>query len=336
MDSALISAPLHRLAPLLTAICAVAAGCAGSSLPALRTAADIPLPGGPTRFEGQSFDRTNSRLYLAHSGDGELVMIDTRAKRLIANLPNFPGCTAVLAVPEMESVFIGVPGRDEVAVMNTASLKVTRLAGGEYPYGMAWASDLGKMYVSDRRDTKVTVIDMRMNQRVTTIDLGGEAGNAIYDPATKRILVNVRTSNELLEVDPATDFVANRLKLKGKTPQGLVIAPNSRLAFAACQDDAKLLVIDLEKWNVRESLVTGPKPDMLAYDEELGMLYVGTESNVVSVFQVKGKDIDRMGEVEVGANAHSVCVNPMTHEVYIPLENVNGKPVLRVMSPQLQ
>ena len=336
MDSALTNQTFRRLTPLLIAISALAAGCAGSSLPALQTAADIPLPGGPTRFEGQSFDRANNRLYIAHSGDGELVMVDTKTKRLIANLPNFPGCTSVLAVPELESVFIGVPGRDEVAVMNTASLKVTRLAGGEFPYGMAWASDLGKMYVSDRRDTKVTVIDMRMNQRVTTIDLGGEAGNAIYDPSTKRILVNVRTSNELLEVDPATDFVANRLKLKGKTPQGLVIAPNSRLAFAACQDDSKLLVIDLEKWNVRESIVTGEKPDMIAYDDELGMLYVGTESNVVSVFRVKGKDIDRMGDVEVGANPHSVCVNSLTHEVYVPLENVNGKPVLRVMSPQLQ
>jgi len=38
----------------------------------------------------------------------------------------------------------------------------------------------------------------------------------------------------------------------------------------------------------------------------------------------------------VGTNPHSVCVNTTTHEVYIPLENVNGKPVLRVMSPQLQ
>lgn len=311
----------------------VVSGCAGSSLPALRTAADIPLPGGTTRFEGQSFDRTNNRLYIAHSGDNELVIIDTKTRRLIANLPNFPGCTGVQVVPEMESVFVGVPGRDEVAVMNTASLKVTRIAGGEFPDGMAWASDLGKMYVSDRRGTKVTVIDMRMNQRVTSIDLGGEAGNAVYDPQTKRILVNVRTSNQLLEVDPATDFVANRLELKGKTPHGLAIAANGRLAFAACQDDSKLLVIDLEKWKVTESLVTGTKPDAIAYDEELGMLYVGTESNVVSVFRVKGKDIDRMGDVEVGANAHSVCVNPMTHEVFIPLENVNGKPVLRVMSP---
>ncbi len=328
--------PLHRLIPVLLAISAVAAGCAGSSLPALRTAADIPLPGNATRFEGQSFDPTNNRLYIAHSGDGELIMLDTSTKRVIANIPNFPGCTGVLAVPEMESVFIGVPGRDEVTMMNTSSLKVTRAAGGESPYSLVWASGIGKIYVSDRKDTKATVIDVRMNNRVTAIDLGGEMGAAQYDTKTGRILMNSRSTNELVEIDPATDLVASRLKLSGKTPHGLALAPTSRVAFAACADDAKLLVIDLDKFKVSETLTTGEGPDMLAFDEGNGMLYVGTESNVVSVFQLKGKNVKRMGDVEVGTNPHSVCVNTTTHEVYIPLENVNGKPVLRVMSPQVQ
>ena len=48
------------LVSILLAIAALVAGCAGSSLPALRTSADIPLPGNPTRFEGQSFDPTNN------------------------------------------------------------------------------------------------------------------------------------------------------------------------------------------------------------------------------------------------------------------------------------
>ncbi|HXS09174.1 MAG TPA: hypothetical protein VN852_04260 [Candidatus Krumholzibacteria bacterium] len=324
------------LVSILLAIAALVAGCAGSSLPALNTSADIPLPGNPTRFEGQSFDPTNNRLYIAHSGDGELVMVDTSAKRVIANLPNFPGCTGVLAVPEMESVFVSVPGRDEVTMMNTSSLKVTRAAGGESPYSLVWASGIGKVYVSDRKDTKATVIDIRMKNRVTTIDLGGEMGAAVYDTKTGRILMNSRSTNELVEIDPATDIVASRLKLSGKTPHGLQIAPSSRVAFAACADDAKLLVIDLEKFKVIDTLVTGEGPDALAFDEGNGMLYVGTEANVVSVYQLKGKNLKRMGDVEVGTNPHSVCVNTTTHEVYIPLENVNGKPVLRVMSPQLQ
>jgi hypothetical protein len=32
-------------------------------------------------------------------------------------------------------------------------------------------------------------------------------------------------------------------------------------------------------------------------------------------------------------HAHSVAVDPATHRVYLPLENVDGKPVLRILAP---
>ncbi|HJQ98968.1 MAG TPA: hypothetical protein VJ826_11695 [Candidatus Polarisedimenticolaceae bacterium] len=36
---------------------------------------------------------------------------------------------------------------------------------------------------------------------------------------------------------------------------------------------------------------------------------------------------------DVRAGAHTVCVNPETHELYLPLESVKGRPVLRIMAP---
>lgn len=33
--------------------------------------------------------------------------------------------------------------------------------------------------------------------------------------------------------------------------------------------------------------------------------------------------------------AHSVAVDPQTHRVYFPLQNVNGHGVLRIMAPTL-
>ena len=32
-------------------------------------------------------------------------------------------------------------------------------------------------------------------------------------------------------------------------------------------------------------------------------------------------------------HAHTVCVDPATHLVYLPLENLDGHPVLRIMEP---
>jgi len=32
-------------------------------------------------------------------------------------------------------------------------------------------------------------------------------------------------------------------------------------------------------------------------------------------------------------HAHTVAVDPRSHRVYLPLENVGGKPVLRILAP---
>jgi hypothetical protein len=42
----------------------------------------------------------------------------------------------------------------------------------------------------------------------------------------------------------------------------------------------------------------------------------------------------RIAQAFLHANAHVVAVDPATHRVYFPLQNVGGKPVMRVMEPQ--
>ena len=57
--------------------------------PPLRLVADVPMPGKAVRFDYQSFDRTSGRLYIAHMNADQLVVFDTRARQVVANL-TFP------------------------------------------------------------------------------------------------------------------------------------------------------------------------------------------------------------------------------------------------------
>jgi hypothetical protein len=43
--------------------------------------------------------------------------------------------------------------------------------------------------------------------------------------------------------------------------------------------------------------------------------------------------VKELGRGFVGPNAHTVAVDPATHRVYFPLENLGGRAVLRVMKP---
>jgi len=46
----------------------------------------------------------------------------------------------------------------------------------------------------------------------------------------------------------------------------------------------------------------------LAYDDTLKLLYVASESGVVSVFEEQGKKLTKIGEGLLARNAHSVAV----------------------------
>jgi YVTN family beta-propeller protein len=308
----------------------------GAASSALRTVADIPLPGHASRFDYQSLDPTTKTLYLAHMGDGKLVVFNAKARKVIANLPGFPSVTGVLFVPELHRVFASVPREHEVVVVDTQTLKVTaRIPGGEFPDGLAYAPDPHKIFVSDERGGIETVIDAEKNQRIATIDLGGEVGNTQYDPIARQILANVQTRNELVVIDPMTDKIVARHKLTGGSgPHGLLIDAPKRLAFAACEHDAKLLVIDLNTFDVKQSFDTGEGPDVLAFDATLERLYVAAESGVISIFQLHDRMMEKLEDLAVAANAHTVSVDSETHEVYLPLENLGGRPVLRIMNPK--
>jgi DNA-binding beta-propeller fold protein YncE len=128
--------------------------------------------------------------------------------------------------------------------------------------------------------------------------------------------------------------VVGRYPLPGaEGNHGLLIEPTRRLAFIACEGNARLLVLDLRTKEVVSSHLVGAAPDVLAFDPDLAMLYVASESGVLSVFKVADREITKVGESRVAPRAHSVAVAPDTHRVYLPLENVDKHPVLRVMEP---
>lgn len=330
------------LAPVLLA----AATLAGSSTfaassgaepsgPALSKVIDLPLPGRSSRFDYQSLDPEAGRLYFSHMGDGELVVLNTETREVTAHLPGFPRTTGVLVVPELHKVFVSVAGNREVAVVDTRTLKIlSRIPAGAFPDGLAYAPEVHKIFVSDESGGMETVIDGRTDQRVASIDLGGETGNTQYDPSSHLIFANVQSTGELVAIDPKSDRVVGRHALKGGDgPHGLLIDAPKRLAFAACEGDSKLLVVDMESFAVTQVLPTGEGPDVLALDVGLERLYVATESGIVSIFQLRGRTLEKMQDLSVAPNAHTISVNPRTHEVYLPLKSVGGHPMLRIMKP---
>lgn len=300
----------------------------------LHTVRDVPLPGNTSRFDYVSLDPGTRRLFIAHLGAGTIPVYDIPSGTVVGEVKDVPGVHGTLAVPELGRVYASATSTNQVVVIDPQTLSVvTTIPGGDYPDGLAYDPELGKLYVSDETGGTDTVIDTATNQVVATVPLGGEVGNTQFDAVSHQVLVAVQTRNQVVSIDPQSDQVVGRFDTPGcDHPHGLQISPDRRLAFVACQGNAKVVVMDLQSMSVTESHDVGSVPDVLAFDGPRRVLFVAAERGPLTAFYETETGLTLLAQRDVGPNAHSLAVDPDSGHVFIPIANLGGQPVLREIS----
>jgi DNA-binding beta-propeller fold protein YncE len=299
----------------------------------LRPVVDIPLPGRPVRFDYQSQDPQSGRLYISHMNDGYVEVFDTRSRKVVGRVGETPTVTGVLVVPELRKLYASVAGRRYVAVIDVGSLTVRATPGPVgFPDGIAYAPEAKRVFVSDESGGGELVIDGLTDDVVARIPLGGEAGNTKYDAGSGCALVAVQTLNQIVAIDPMSGKVVGRYAPDGADhPHGMYVDASDRLLFLANQGNATLEVVDLRAMQVTGTVKVGEDPDVLAFDPEWHRLYVATEGGGLWVYRLQERRLVTEGVLDL-PHAHTVSVDSSTHLVYLPLQNLEGRPVLRILS----
>lgn len=295
---------------------------------------ELPLPGPPNRFDYQSFDPTTGRLWMNHMNAGETLVFSTDSDKVIQVITGVPRATGVLAVPSLHKTFISAAGAHELVTVDDRSLKIVERENGiQFTDGIAYAADADKIFVSDESGSADVVLDARTGEKRSTIPLGGEAGNTHYDCVSHCILVAEQTTNELIAIAPASEKIVQRYPLPGaEHPHGFAMDQPDRLLFMSCEGNAKLLVIDMMTTKVISTHTVGDTPDVLAWDAAWRRLYVASEAGVLSAFWADGTMLKPTGEYRA-PHAHTVGLDTRTHRIYLPLQDIGGHPVLRILDP---
>jgi DNA-binding beta-propeller fold protein YncE len=308
-----------------------------ASVPGYRTVADVPLPGGSSRWGYPVLDARAGRLYLAHSGAGQVVVVDTVQQRVVATVTDIDAVHGLTLAAANGLLYASATASDEVAVIDLASMRVVaRVAAGRAPDALTYVSSPNRLFVTDDGGTGETVVDAGTNKPHARVDLGAGLGDSQYDPWTGRVLVAAGADHELVALDPATSAVVARYPLPGcEDADGLQVDASSfDRAFVACAGNARLVTVDLNTGHVSAPLEVGVGPDVLGLDPTLHRLYVASESGVLTVIDTGGAEPAVIARGEAGPNAHSVAVDPDTHLVYLPLPGPDGRSILRVLAPQ--
>lgn len=346
-------------AAILIAVSATGAYAAGGAQPfdsrLFSPVADVPLGPAANRIDYQSLDAGARRLYVSLMGAGKLLVFDIDADKPLRQLDGFPKTTGVLVVPSLHRVYSSVPGaglgpslnvglgmlglssgHGAVAIVDTDSLhEIARLPGGVFPDGIAYDPKDDRIFVSDEMGSAISVIDAGANRLTARIAAGGEVGNVQYDPVSAMLYAPIQTRNEIGIFDPARSRRTASYPLTGcKHPHGLAIAPGAAIGYVACDENDVLVTVDLKDGKELSHLPLGHDPDVLAIDPGLKRLYVASESGNLSSFDIANPRVPvALGDSLVGPHAHSVAVDPVTHRLFLPLADLQGRSVMRIVAP---
>src|SRR4051812_32155329 len=318
---------MSRLAVLLAA--SLAAG-----LP-LHPVARVPLSGPAVRFDYTSIDPANHTLWISHMDANQLLAFDVIHRRIKKTIAA-PGVHGVIAVPQINRVYASATNDRQLLTINARTGAVLAKApAGEYPDGLAYDPVQRHVFVSDESGGIEGVFNAA-GHRIATISLGGQAGNVQFDAGTGHVMADVQTRNEIALIDPRSNRIIKRIHVPNcSSPHGLLIDSPHRIAFVACDGNAKLLTLDIRTMSFTGTFSVGSSPDVLAFDAAKRRLYVSAESGVVAVFAETATSARPLGMSFLATEAHSVAVDQATHLVYFPLQSgSNGRPQLLIMRPR--
>ena len=182
-------------------------------------------------------------------------------------------------------------------------------------HGIALAKDLNKGFISNGRDTSVTVFDLNTLKFIARVKVTGNNPDAIlYDSFSHKVFTfNGRSSNSTV-IDAVTNKVVGTIALSGK-PEFPVTDSKGKI-YVNIEDKSAISAIDVKILKVLQtwSIAPGEEPSGLAFDVKNHRLFsvCGNKLLVVSN-AVSGKVVTT---VKIGENVDGVSFDPAQNRIY--------------------
>ncbi|GJG84902.1 hypothetical protein tb265_00830 [Gemmatimonadetes bacterium T265] len=261
------------------------------TFPALVCAATLASASGGARAQPPTTGAYHVVRRIAAGGEGgwDYLTVDTAAHRLYVSR-----ATHVMVIDTDRDSVVGDVG-DTPGV-----------------HGIAVAADLGRGYVSNGRDSSVTVFDLKTLATVARVRGTGRNPDAIlYEPSTRRVFAFNGGSATATVIDAAADTVVSTLVLGGR-PE-FAQADGSGRVFVNLEDRSEVVAFDARTLAVlgRYPLAPCEGPTGLALDPAAMRLYVGCANRRMAVVDARTGRV--VTTVPAGDDIDATAFDPATH-----------------------
>jgi DNA-binding beta-propeller fold protein YncE len=290
----------------------------------LRLLGHIELP--PHRSSG-GFDHADvhsptDRIYVAHTANDSIDVIDCAKDRYVESLPGFTAVAGALVSEERGLVFATNRGENTVSLfMPGDERNAFKIGVGVKPNGVAFDSDRGLLVVANVGDPAISdsytasVVDVGRKERIAEIKVPGRTRWAIYNPALDTFFINIASPAQIVAIDARDPTkISKEYQVPAEGPHGLELDPVTGRLFCAC-DAGILFAIDAASGRVLADVSLSGAPDVIFLNSRSGHLYVAIGDpgviDVIDVATLRRKEVARTEE-----GAHTLALDRKRSKVY--------------------
>jgi DNA-binding beta-propeller fold protein YncE len=279
---------------------------------------DLPPHAHDGGFDHAAVHGATGRIYVAHTANDAVDIIDVEAQRYVASIPGLPAVAGAL-VAEPDLVFTSNRGENTVGLFRGADVtSVEKIGVGIRPNGLAYDSRRGRLLVAHVGDPAipgsctVSVVDVLARKRIADLAVAGRTRWTVYDSVADGFHVNIADPPQIIVVKPDDPVGIQRvIQIPHAGPHGLDIDVARRRLFCAC-DAGVLLEVDADSGEVLTTAAIGGVPDVVFFDAALSRLYVAIgDPGIIEVFDTV--PLRRHETIATEAGAHTLSFDAARH-----------------------
>jgi DNA-binding beta-propeller fold protein YncE len=286
-------------------------------------------------FDHATIHRAGGRLYVAHTSNDALDVIDCVADRYLHSIPDLAGVAGALASDEHSLVFTSNRGENTVGIFSPQDEgALAKVSVGIRPNGLAYAPVLNLLLAANIGEPDppnsftVSIVDVKLRAMIAEIPVPGRTRWAVYDAHQNVFFANIADPPQIVVIEAATPtHIVSSYPIPAAGPHGLDLDTETSRLFCAC-DGRKLVVLDSRSGQIMAERDIGGVPDVIFLNAALHHLYIAIgDPGLVEVYETEG-----LGHIETmptERGAHTLAFDPDHNRVYAFLPETHRVAVYR-------
>jgi hypothetical protein len=292
----------------------------------------ITVPRAPGSFDYLNVDLDRHYLLVAHSGTKSLDVFKLDSGMLLRQIVVGMSRGAVVDVKDRKffvstnDAILAVVDRDNLVLNDKIAMPGPLDA-------LAFDPKNDTVYIDEGGGTHIFTVNGKTNKPGPVVTIPADPEYINYDAASDKIYQNIVSTNSVVVVDPATNAVtATWSTMPATAPHGQAIDSQTGRVFAVGTNGI-LVALDIKTGALIAQAPVAPRVDQIVFDPGTMRIYCASGTGVVSVVQETTAGLTALGDVVVPEHAHTITVDPGSHNVWIAYGGTHDDYIMQLTPP---